>query len=100
MSSEAKPAETYVEKPKTLAALRAEIAEGRTKAVDLAASYYDRIAQVNPRLNVYLSLTKERALAQAARIDDLAAKGDPLPPLAGIPVGIKDVLVVSWAIAQ
>ena len=44
-----------------------------------------------------LSLTKERALAQAARIDALAAKGDPLPPLAGIPVGIKDVLVMQGA---
>jgi aspartyl-tRNA(Asn)/glutamyl-tRNA(Gln) amidotransferase subunit A len=97
LSSEAKPAENYVEKPKTLAQLRAEIAEGRTKATDLAASYYERIEQVNPRLNVYLSLTKERALAQAARIDDLAAKGDPLPLLAGIPVGIKDVLVVKGA---
>ena len=50
---------------------------------------------VNPRLNVYLSLTKERALEQAARVDALAAKGDPLPPLAGIPVGIKDVLVMQ-----
>ncbi len=97
MSSETKPATTFVEKPKTLAALRAEIAEGTTKAVDLAASYYERIAQVNPRLNVYLSLTKERALAQAARVDDLAAKGDPLPTLAGIPVGIKDVLVMKGA---
>jgi Asp-tRNA(Asn)/Glu-tRNA(Gln) amidotransferase A subunit family amidase len=65
-----------------------------TKAADLAASYYERIAQMNPRLNVYLSLTKERALEQAARVDALAAKGDPLPPLAGIPVGIKDVLVM------
>jgi aspartyl-tRNA(Asn)/glutamyl-tRNA(Gln) amidotransferase subunit A len=97
LSSEAKPSENFVEKPKTLAALRAEIAEGRTKAADLAANYYARIAQVNPRLNVYLSLTKERALAQAAHIDDLAAKGDPLPPLAGIPVGIKDVLVMKGA---
>jgi aspartyl-tRNA(Asn)/glutamyl-tRNA(Gln) amidotransferase subunit A len=97
LSSNAKPAETFVEKPKTLAALRAEIAEGSTKAVDLAATYYNRIAQVNPRLYVYLSLTKERALAQAARIDQLAAKGDPLPTLAGIPVGIKDVLVVKGA---
>jgi aspartyl-tRNA(Asn)/glutamyl-tRNA(Gln) amidotransferase subunit A len=97
LSSNAKLAETFVEKPTTLAALRAEIAEGRTKAVDLAATYYNRIAQVNPRLNVYLSLTKERALAQAARIDQLAAKGDPLPTLAGIPVGIKDVLVVKGA---
>jgi aspartyl-tRNA(Asn)/glutamyl-tRNA(Gln) amidotransferase subunit A len=97
LDSEAKPAENFVEHPKTLAALRAGIVAGTTKAADLAASYYDRIAQKNPRLNVYLSLTKERALAQAARIDDLAAKGDPLPPLAGIPVGIKDVLVMKGA---
>ena len=97
MSSEAKTAENFVEKPRTLAALRAEIASGRTKAADLAASYYDRIAQINPRLNVYLSLTKERALAQAARVDEAAAKGDPLAPLAGIPVGIKDVLVMQGA---
>ena len=97
MSSEEKLTESFIEKPKTLAALRAEIAEGHTKAADLAASYYDRIAQVNPRLNVYLSLTKERALAQAAHVDELAAKGDPLPPLAGIPVGIKDVLVMQGA---
>jgi aspartyl-tRNA(Asn)/glutamyl-tRNA(Gln) amidotransferase subunit A len=97
VSSEAKPAENFVEKPKTLAALRAEIASGSTKAVDLAASYYERIEKKNPRLNVYLSLTKERALAQAARVDDLAAKGDPLPLLAGIPMGIKDVLVMKGA---
>ena len=97
MPSEAKPAESYVEKPKTLAELRSAIAAGATKATDLAASYYDRIAAVNPRLNVYLSLTKERALAQAARVDELAAKGDPLPALAGIPVGIKDVLVMKGA---
>jgi hypothetical protein len=68
---------------------------GTTKATELAASYYDRIEKKNPRLNAYLSLTKERALATAARVDDLAAKGDPLPPLAGIPVGIKDVLVMQ-----
>ena len=33
---------------------------------------------MNPQLNIYLSLTKERALEQAARIDAAAAKGDPL----------------------
>jgi aspartyl-tRNA(Asn)/glutamyl-tRNA(Gln) amidotransferase subunit A len=95
LAGEAKTAENLVEKPQTLEALRAEIAAGRTKAADLAASYYERIEKKNPRLNVYLSLTKERALGQAARIDALAAKGDPLPPLAGIPIGIKDVLVMK-----
>jgi len=97
LSSEAKAVESYLEKPKTLAELRAGIEAGTTKAADLAARYYDRIAQVNPRLNVYLSLTRERALEQAARVDDWAAKGDPLPALAGIPVSIKDVLVMRGA---
>ncbi len=89
--------ENYIEKPKTLPELREGIASGRLKATDLAASYYGRIEQVNPRLNVYLSFTKERALAQADKIDEAAAKGDPLGPLAGIPVGIKDVLVTRGA---
>jgi aspartyl-tRNA(Asn)/glutamyl-tRNA(Gln) amidotransferase subunit A len=97
LATEAISAETYVEKPKTMAALRAEIAEGRQKAAALAASYYERIEKKNPRLNVYLSLTRDRALAQAERIDAMAAKGDPLPALAGIPVGIKDVLVMKGA---
>jgi len=97
LSSEEKPAESFVEKPKTLAELRAGIISGSTKAADLAASYFDRIARVNPRLNAYLSLTKERALAAAVRVDAQAAKGDPLPPLAGIPVGIKDALVMQGA---
>jgi len=88
---------TYVEKPKTLAALRADIAAGRVKATDLAGRYYNRIAAINSQLNIYLSLTKERALEQAAHVDAAAAKGDPLGPLAGIPVGIKDVLVLRGA---
>jgi aspartyl-tRNA(Asn)/glutamyl-tRNA(Gln) amidotransferase subunit A len=97
LSSDDKLVENLVEHPKTLAELRAGILAGTTKAADLAASYYERIEKKNPRLNVFLSLTKERALAQAARVDDAAAKGDPLPPLAGIPMGIKDVLVMRGA---
>ncbi|MGB9289484.1 MAG: amidase, partial [Terracidiphilus sp.] len=99
MPTETKTAETYIETPQTLAALRADLVERRVKAAGLAAGYYERIDKKNPHLNVYLSLTKERALAQAERIDALAAKGDPLPPLAGIPVGIKDVLVTKGAVS-
>jgi len=88
---------TYVERPRTLAELREGVAAGRVKAADLAGQYYNRIAEINPDLNVYLSLTKERALEQAARVDATAAKGDPLGPLAGVPVGIKDVFVMRGA---
>jgi aspartyl-tRNA(Asn)/glutamyl-tRNA(Gln) amidotransferase subunit A len=94
LPGEVKMADTYVQKPKSLANLRASISAGTMKAADLAAGYYDRIAEINPHLNIYLSLSKERALEQAARVDAAAAKGDPLGPLAGIPVGIKDVLVL------
>jgi aspartyl-tRNA(Asn)/glutamyl-tRNA(Gln) amidotransferase subunit A len=97
LSSEAITSESFVETPKTLSELRADLVAGRVKATDLAASYYERIAQVNPRLNIYLSLTKDRAMEQAERMDALAAKGDPLPALAGVPVGIKDVLVMRGA---
>ncbi len=97
MPSGAKAADAFVEKPRTLAALRAEIVAGRVKATELAAGYYERIAQINPQLNIYLSLTRERALGQAAKVDDAAARGDALAPLAGIPVGIKDVLVMNGA---
>ena len=99
MPSEVTTTETYVEKPKTLAELRAGITSGKLKAADLAASYFERIERVNQRLNVYLSLTKERALEQATKVDAAAAKGDQLGPLAGIPVGIKDVLVVRGGTA-
>jgi aspartyl-tRNA(Asn)/glutamyl-tRNA(Gln) amidotransferase subunit A len=89
--------ENYLEKPKTLAELREGIASGHVKAADLVADYYARIEQLNTRLNVFLSLTRERALEQAARVDAAAKKGDPLGPLAGIPIGIKDVLVMRGA---
>jgi aspartyl-tRNA(Asn)/glutamyl-tRNA(Gln) amidotransferase subunit A len=97
LPSETKAAENYVEKPRTLAQVRGELVEGRAKAVDLAAGYFDRIEQVNSRLNVYLYTDKTRAMGQAARVDALVAKGDPLPVLAGVPVGIKDVLVMKGA---
>jgi len=96
-AGEARAVESFVAKPKTLAQLRAELVSGETRASDRTAGYYERIEQVNPRLNAYLSLTKERALEQAARVDALVARGDPLPALAGVPVGIKDVLVTLGA---
>jgi aspartyl-tRNA(Asn)/glutamyl-tRNA(Gln) amidotransferase subunit A len=65
----------------------------------MAEEHYARIAAEDgpggKNIHSFLALSKERALAQAAKIDALAAKGDVLPPLAGVPVGIKDVLVMQ-----
>ncbi len=86
-----------VEKPATIASLREGIASGVISAVELAEQYYARIAAHNPLLNVYLSLIREQALEQAAKVDAAAAKGETLPALAGIPIGIKDVLTMQGA---
>src|SRR5206468_9814779 len=58
-----------------------------------AEAFYQKISTDDKDVHAYLTLSRERAMAQAARIDALADKGDPLPPLAGVPVGIKDVMV-------
>jgi len=73
---------------------RAALTSGETTATALAEAHYARIAQEDGKINSYLSLAKDRALAQASKIDALAKAGDPLPPLAGIPLGIKDVLTM------
>src|SRR6202045_4532543 len=76
----------------TIDAVREALAAKKTSARELAADYYKRIEARNPELNAYLTLSPERAYAQADRVDALAAAGKPLPPLAGVPVAIKDVL--------
>jgi len=48
-------------------------------------------------INSFLALSRDRALAQAAKVDAARVAGDPLGPLAGVPVGIKDVLAMTGA---
>ncbi len=50
----------------------------------------DRIRIGEPRIKAYLDIFNDEALAAADQVDRLYDKGDPLPPLAGIPIAIKD----------
>jgi aspartyl-tRNA(Asn)/glutamyl-tRNA(Gln) amidotransferase subunit A len=77
----------------TIDAARSAIQERKTTAALLAESFYTRIAQDDSQIGAYLALSKERALAKAEEMDALAAKGEKLPPLGGVPVAIKDVMV-------
>jgi aspartyl-tRNA(Asn)/glutamyl-tRNA(Gln) amidotransferase subunit A len=77
----------------TIEATRAAVRERRTSAVTLAEEFYAKIEQSDPQIGAYLTLAKERAFKKAAEVDALAEKGDKLPPLGGIPVAIKDVMV-------
>jgi aspartyl-tRNA(Asn)/glutamyl-tRNA(Gln) amidotransferase subunit A len=81
----------------TIDSVRASVASGRTTATAQAEQHYERIATGDVKIHSYLSLSRERALAQAAKIDAMAARGEVLPSLAGVPIGIKDVLVMRGA---
>jgi aspartyl-tRNA(Asn)/glutamyl-tRNA(Gln) amidotransferase subunit A len=77
----------------TIEAARAGVQARETTATSLAEAFYAKIETTDGEIGAYLTLSKDRALEQAARMDSLAAKGDELPPLGGVPVGIKDVMV-------
>jgi amidase/aspartyl-tRNA(Asn)/glutamyl-tRNA(Gln) amidotransferase subunit A len=49
------------------------------------------IDRVDPALNAFTRVTRERARAEAAAIDALRARGAPLPPLAGVPYAVKNL---------
>ena len=76
----------------TIPSVRAALTAKKISARELAAEFYGRIDRRNPELNAYLTLSPERAYAQADRIDTAIASGEALPPLAGVPVAIKDVI--------
>jgi aspartyl-tRNA(Asn)/glutamyl-tRNA(Gln) amidotransferase subunit A len=82
----------------TLSAARSAVVEGRISAVAMADAHYDRIAELDPAakggINSFLALTRDRAVAQAERIDAAVKQGTPLGPLAGVPVAVKDVLAM------
>jgi len=65
---------------------------GEGSARELTERYLARIEAVDPTLHAYLNVTAERARQQADRVDAARAAGEPLPPLAGVPLAIKDNL--------
>jgi len=78
--------------PWTIATVRDALLAKKTSARELAKDFYARIERRNPELNAFLALCPERAYAQADRVDAAVAQGQPLPPLAGVPVATKDVI--------
>ncbi|HWG88034.1 MAG TPA: amidase, partial [Candidatus Acidoferrales bacterium] len=77
----------------TVASTRTAIAEKQFTATRLVEDFYKNIKAEDGDVHAYLTLAEDRAFAQAKRVDDAVAKGNPLPPLAGVPIAIKDVMV-------
>ena len=79
----------------TIESTRTAIANRQFTATSVVQEFYKKIEAEDGDIHAYLTLCQERALQQAAYIDALAGRGEPLPPLAGVPIAIKDVMVTK-----
>ncbi len=61
------------------------------KAAEIAESVLERIEAVEPTLNAFISRTGEAIVRHGKRVDEDRASGAELAPLAGIPIGVKDI---------
>ncbi len=77
------------------AQLVAEMARGTVTSVAATRACLDRIDRLDGDLGAFLHTDPEVALARAARVDEKRRSGQPLGALAGVPVAVKDVIVVQ-----
>ena len=70
--------------------IRDEINSKNASVKELVNDFFLKIDSHDPEINSYICTTKENAILQAENIDKIIEKGGKLPPLAGIPIAIKD----------
>ncbi len=79
----------------TVASIRAGLLEKRFSARELASEALRFAEKENPSTNAYLTFAPERTLKVAARVDEELAQTGSIPPLGGVPLGVKDVIVTK-----
>ena len=80
--------------------LRKEIISKNSSVTELINKFFLKIDAKDSVINSYICTTKENAISQAESIDKLIKKGEKLPPLAGIPIAIKDNICTKGVITS
>lgn len=65
--------------------------QGALSASEVVTAHLRRIDAVDEQVHAFLHVDRAGALAQAEQVDSRRAAGEQLPPLAGVPVALKDV---------
>jgi aspartyl-tRNA(Asn)/glutamyl-tRNA(Gln) amidotransferase subunit A len=74
----------------TASQLLESMSSGATTAAEVVQAHLDAISSRDESVGAFLSVNAEDALAQAAEVDRKRSAGEPLGPLAGLPVAVKD----------
>ena len=75
----------------SLADLAGRVRSKEVSARELTSHALGRIEALNPQVNAFVAVDGDRALAEAAAIDERVARGEDPGPLTGIPIGVKDL---------
>lgn len=74
----------------TVSELIGRLQKKELSSVEAAAAYLKKIEAGDKDIGAYITVTADQALEKAAEVDKMRAAGEELPPMAGVPVGIKD----------
>ncbi|MEY3696949.1 MAG: hypothetical protein RJA41_599 [Actinomycetota bacterium] len=72
-----------------------QIASNELSSVEVTKAHFEQIEKVDERVHAFLHLTKDSALADAAKVDAKVKAGEKLSPLAGVPLALKDILAMQ-----
>ncbi len=79
----------------TATQLAAELSAGRLSAVEALDAHLAAVDERNPAINVVVTIDAERARLEARMIDERRSAGEPMGPLAGLPMTVKDSLMTA-----
>src|SRR5450432_683745 len=79
----------------TAAELSKALSNGDTTATEVTQAHLDRIAAVDGKVHAFLHVAADKALEQAAQIDEERRQGTVRSPLAGVPIAVKDVFTTT-----
>ncbi len=75
----------------TMAGLSALLNKKEISSSDATEAFLSRIAEADPEINSYITVTSERALEDARLADERLASGSGITPLTGVPISVKDI---------
>src|SRR3989338_6036031 len=64
-------------------------------ALELTKAFLDKIDDLDKKISAFLTLTPDPALLQAKKVDDLISQGREIPVLSGIPLSVKDNMLIE-----
>jgi aspartyl-tRNA(Asn)/glutamyl-tRNA(Gln) amidotransferase subunit A len=76
--------------------LRDEIAAGKISSVEATKAVFERIRKFEPVIGAFISIHEDLAMESAADVDRRIAAGEPVGPLAGVPVAVKDNMCTTF----